>query len=112
MHGYEHASSVLASLSKRNGKNTSFGNWLQSTLTKHSDLCRGLANLPAFLICPVQRLPRYMLILRDLQKCTPEDHPDYPHLNDAFEVIKELVINFFFFFFFCDFFYFVIFFNF
>ena len=93
MHGYEHASNTLASLSKRNGKNTPFGNWLESTLTKNTDLCRGLANLPAFLICPVQRLPRYLLILRDLQKCTPEDHEDYPHLLEAFESIKELVFN-------------------
>ena len=97
MHGYDHSANTLAKLSKRSdGKNTTFGNWVQSTLTKNSDLCRGLANLPAFLICPVQRLPRYLLILRDLQKCTPEDHPDYPNLQAAFSLIKEYFLSFFF----------------
>ena len=81
--------SVMEKLAKRGNKNTSFGNWLQSQLLKNADLCRGLANLPAFLICPVQRLPRYLLILRDLQKCTPEDHPDYLHLQEALTLIKE-----------------------
>ena len=89
MHGYNHAMTVLEKVSKRGGKNTTFGNWLQSQLLKHTDLCRGLANLPAFLICPVQRLPRYLLILRDLQKCTPEDHPDYPNLKEALSLITE-----------------------
>ena len=91
MHGYNHAISTLEKISKRGGKNTNFGNWLQSRLVENNDLCRGLGNLPAFLICPVQRLPRYLLILRDLQKCTPEDHPDYTNLQQSFKLIQEFV---------------------
>lgn len=29
---------------------------------------------------PVQRIPRYQLLLKELQKRTPEDHPDYPFI--------------------------------
>ena len=38
----------------------------------------GLENL---LIMPVQRLPRYNLLLRDLLKQTKDDHPDYEGLT-------------------------------
>jgi hypothetical protein len=33
--------------------------------------------LKAFLIMPIQRIPRYRLLLEDLVKNTPESHPDH-----------------------------------
>eukprot|EP01096_Ripella_sp_DP13-Kostka_P000665 TRINITY_DN10745_c1_g1_i2.p1 TRINITY_DN10745_c1_g1~~TRINITY_DN10745_c1_g1_i2.p1 ORF type:complete len:780 (+),score=342.50 TRINITY_DN10745_c1_g1_i2:161-2500(+) len=52
--------------------------------------CRGLSLL-SFLIKPVQRICKYPLLLRDLIKDTPEDHPDYNALNLAFEKIEKVV---------------------
>lgn len=42
----------------------------------------GLA-LQAYFIMPVQRLPRYVLLIRDLLKKTPVEHPDYKALEVA-----------------------------
>jgi hypothetical protein len=30
-----------------------------------------------FLVKPIQRLPKYVLLFKDLLKNTDEDHPDY-----------------------------------
>ncbi|XP_076138119.1 rho guanine nucleotide exchange factor 17 [Alosa pseudoharengus] len=42
------------------------------------------------MIKPVQRIPRYELLVKDLLKHTPEDHPDHPFLLDAQRNIKRL----------------------
>lgn len=42
------------------------------------------------MIKPVQRIPRYELIVKDLLKHTPEDHPDHLYLLDAQRDIKRL----------------------
>lgn len=52
--------------------------------------CRGLSLL-SFLIKPVQRICKYPLLLRDLIKDTPEDHPDLGPLQQAFEKIEKVV---------------------
>jgi hypothetical protein len=46
-------------------------------------------SLPAFLIMPVQRLPKYELLLQELLKYTPKEHPDYNLLQRALQQIKE-----------------------
>lgn len=38
-------------------------------------------NFEGLLIMPVQRIPRYSLLLQDLLKNTPEDHPDHQNLK-------------------------------
>jgi hypothetical protein len=48
--------------------------------------------LEAFLILPVQRIPRYRLLLEQLLKYTPEDHPDYPIVKEALNKICELAM--------------------
>ena len=47
--------------------------------------------LPMYLITPVQRIPRYRLLLKDIIKKTPEDHPDYPQLVQAEEKMVGLM---------------------
>ncbi|XP_062861168.1 rho guanine nucleotide exchange factor 17-like [Trichomycterus rosablanca] len=42
------------------------------------------------MIKPVQRIPRYELIVKDLLKHTSEDHPDHQYLLDAQKNIKRL----------------------
>lgn len=59
----------------------------------HSDpRCKGLF-LQSYLIKPIQRVCKYPLLLRELIKYTPEDHPDFQPLQNAFEKINEVVAN-------------------
>lgn len=44
--------------------------------------------LKAFLIMPIQRIPRYRLLLEDLLKNTPDTHPDHKNLLSALEKLK------------------------
>jgi len=37
------------------------------------------------MIEPIQRLPRYELIYRDLLKKTKENHPDYKNIETAYK---------------------------
>eukprot|EP01130_Rhizamoeba_saxonica_P016624 TRINITY_DN7718_c0_g1_i1.p1 TRINITY_DN7718_c0_g1~~TRINITY_DN7718_c0_g1_i1.p1 ORF type:complete len:1017 (-),score=221.20 TRINITY_DN7718_c0_g1_i1:77-3127(-) len=47
--------------------------------------------LDDLLITPVQRIPRYSLLLRDLIKNTDEDHPDYSNLQKSSEMMTDTV---------------------
>jgi hypothetical protein len=47
-------------------------------------------DLASFLIMPVQRLPRYILLLRELYKHTPPTHPDEPLLAKAVEKVSAV----------------------
>lgn len=40
-------------------------------------------SLPSYLIMPIQRLPRYVLLIRDLLKQTPDTHKDFRLLTEA-----------------------------
>eukprot|EP00276_Gloeochaete_wittrockiana_P021763 CAMPEP_0184341590 /NCGR_PEP_ID=MMETSP1089-20130417/10185_1 /TAXON_ID=38269 ORGANISM="Gloeochaete wittrockiana, Strain SAG46.84" /NCGR_SAMPLE_ID=MMETSP1089 /ASSEMBLY_ACC=CAM_ASM_000445 /LENGTH=409 /DNA_ID=CAMNT_0026669957 /DNA_START=1 /DNA_END=1230 /DNA_ORIENTATION=- len=44
----------------------------------------------SFLILPVQRLPRYEMLLRDIFKNTWPDHPDWKNLESAIKVINGI----------------------
>jgi len=46
--------------------------------------------LQSYLILPVQRIPRYVLLLQDMLKHTVEGHPDYANLQKAIINMKEL----------------------
>jgi hypothetical protein len=48
--------------------------------------CEGLS-IEGFLIKPVQRIPRYKLLLRDLLKLTPPNHIDFENIRIAYEKI-------------------------
>jgi len=57
----------------------------------HGDTsCRGLF-LNAFLIKPIQRLCKYPLLLRELIKFTPEEHPDHEQLKEANERVSKVM---------------------
>jgi hypothetical protein len=47
--------------------------------------------LEDFLIMPVQRLPRYVLLLKELAKYTEPGHPDEQHIKDAMEKIQAIL---------------------
>jgi len=49
--------------------------------------------LPHLLIMPVQRIPRYNLLLADLIRQTPTDHPDYENLLKAHEATSAVATH-------------------
>jgi hypothetical protein len=49
-----------------------------------------LRGLETFLVTPIQRPPRYSLLLRELIKNTDENHPDWKDLNQASVKIEEI----------------------
>eukprot|EP01133_Synstelium_polycarpum_P000060 gene60-81_t len=74
-------------------RNTDFRNFVASL--DYSERFSGL-NVESFLILPVQRIPRYVLLLQDLLKYTNNDHEDFNQLVDALGTIKDFAetINF------------------
>ncbi|XP_064405676.1 intersectin-1-like [Halichondria panicea] len=64
-----------------------FKSWLEKT---EIDLQRTLNSL---LLEPIQRVPRYELLLKDLLKHTPEEHPDYSTLKEALNFVQKIAID-------------------
>lgn len=59
---------------------------------KHHPKAHG-ESLPSLLITPIQRIPRYKLLLREVVKNTPPDHTDYNNLCKALESIGEIATH-------------------
>ncbi|KAI9763671.1 MAG: hypothetical protein M1835_007749 [Candelina submexicana] len=57
--------------------------WLESCKINSDDLTKAW-NLDSLLSKPFQRITKYRLILDNLKKATPEDHPDYFAISSAF----------------------------
>nr|AAQ18153.1 guanine nucleotide exchange factor [Entamoeba histolytica] len=49
--------------------------------------------LTSFLITPIQRIPRYKLLLNDLLKHTPQNHPDFKDLSNGFNIVSQVAIS-------------------
>lgn len=49
--------------------------------------------LIALLIEPVQRIPRYQLLLDDLLANTPEGHPEFEDLEKALKKVEEIILT-------------------
>ena len=47
-------------------------------------------DLSSFLVMPVQRLPKYVLLFKDLLKNTDENHPDYENIEEVLNKFIEL----------------------
>ncbi|XP_069571498.1 rho guanine nucleotide exchange factor 38 [Brachyistius frenatus] len=52
-----------------------------------------LLNMGSLIIKPVQRIMKYPLLLGELWQATPEDHPDFRPLQEAFTTAKIININ-------------------
>jgi len=50
-------------------------------------------DLFSYVIKPVQRLCKYPLLLRELLKFTPNTHPDYKDLQEAYTKIEAAVLH-------------------
>ena len=79
--GHGQALQLLGDLT---GGNTRFTEWLRS-----SEAACGGQTLQSFLIMPVQRIPRYALLLKEVAQATPEQHPEHPMLMSALDTSKQ-----------------------
>jgi hypothetical protein len=67
----------------------------QSVLAEFLAQCQqkpvcGKLDLNSFLIMPIQRIPRYVLLLEDLLKHTEENHPDFNSLSQTLITMKTV----------------------
>ncbi|EGC32781.1 hypothetical protein DICPUDRAFT_81422 [Dictyostelium purpureum] len=83
--GYDASVTLLARLRKKKD----FENFLVKC--RNDSRCNGL-DISSLLIMPVQRLPRYILLLNELLKNTPESHPCAKIINKCLKGIKEVAI--------------------
>lgn len=60
----------------------------QGLLTRNREK-RGL-DLMSYLIMPVQRIPRYELLLREVMKSTPRQHPEYSTLLTLYTKVQQI----------------------
>ena len=63
-----------------------FEAWIEDTQRKNPTV----QPLNALMIMPIQRVPRYRLLLDELIKFTPEEHVDLADLRKAIELIKNI----------------------
>jgi len=47
-------------------------------------------DITSYMIMPVQRVPRYLLLLRELQKYTPSSHAHFPSIEAAMSKISKI----------------------
>ncbi|EFA83668.1 pleckstrin domain-containing protein [Heterostelium album PN500] len=76
----------IVSLKQCKEKNSEFRNFVKTL--DYSEKFSGL-NVESFLILPVQRIPRYVLLLQDLLKYTDNSHEDFDQLCEALGTIKD-----------------------
>ncbi|KAK3745860.1 hypothetical protein QZH41_013216 [Actinostola sp. cb2023] len=81
---FEQASNTLQEWEKKSPEFAEF-------ITRQEALgdCKGLT-LRSLLITPVQRVPRYKLLLESLLNKTPRDYPDFSKLEEATEEIAKV----------------------
>ncbi|TPX30256.1 hypothetical protein SmJEL517_g06146 [Synchytrium microbalum] len=80
------ALSLIEDQSKKNPKLSAF--------LHEESMKKAYKGLPiqAYLMTPVQRIPRYKLLLQDLLKYTPVNHIDRTDLERAFKLVEEVAI--------------------
>eukprot|EP01132_Coremiostelium_polycephalum_P002719 gene2719-3376_t len=78
---------AIKNLNESKKNNPAFAQFVRKVEADPELQDRELENL---LINPIQQLPRYIMLLSDLIRCTNDDHPDYKSLQEALEKIKKI----------------------
>ncbi|XP_031554199.1 uncharacterized protein LOC116291202 [Actinia tenebrosa] len=72
------------------------GNEVKTKLEKNNEKFKAITSkvingqtLNSLLLMPIQRIPRYEMLLKELLKRTKEDHPDYDNLTEALSKAKQ-----------------------
>ena len=71
---------------KKQKNNSRFQKFLEEILQQHHNF----PSIQSYLITPIQRLPRYILMLKDLDKNTPDDHADKENVIHALHQIQTI----------------------
>ncbi|KAG0246327.1 hypothetical protein BGX31_002938 [Mortierella sp. GBA43] len=79
-------SSALTHINECMNRNDRFTEFLKTTAKRPE--CKSL-DFQAYLMLPVQRIPRYKMLLESLLRHTPEDHPDHRKLQTAFKSMEQ-----------------------
>ncbi|CAG8587090.1 1167_t:CDS:2, partial [Acaulospora colombiana] len=79
--------SALAVIDDQLRENPQFSEFFRNVIK--TGQCKGLT-LQAYLIMPVQRIPKYKMLLENLLRKTTETHPDYLNLKKAYQVIENV----------------------
>lgn len=74
-------------LEKLRKNNAKIAAWLNEN--EHKPQLEG-QDLNSLLIKPIQRLPKYVLLFKDLKKNTEESHPDYNNIVQALEKFEQI----------------------
>jgi hypothetical protein len=83
LNNYETALEIRAELTLRN---SNFVKFIEQAA--QDARCNGLT-IADLLIEPVQRIPRYKMLLEQLLKHTDDDHPDYESIRAALERVSS-----------------------
>jgi len=81
VNGYDVALSMIDE--EREKKNSDFDKFL-------IDIENEGTLFQSYLVLPIQRPPRYVLLLKELVKFTPVDHPDYSYLEKSLTTLEEV----------------------
>jgi FYVE/RhoGEF/PH domain-containing protein 5/6 len=83
---YDRSMSALRELEGKNETVTKFLEEINANPLRSVDF-------RAYLIMPIQRIPRYRLLLEELLKNTTPEHPDFESLSKALDSIKHVAIQ-------------------
>jgi len=83
---YEKSSDTLDQLEK----SSAFVDFMEKLFQNTTDTKKQFLHLPSYLILPIQRIPRYSLILKEIIKQTDSNHVDYNNLEQALHHIQEM----------------------
>ena len=81
---HDNASEFLKRTEKDNRR---FRDFLADNLLKAENKNLSLAS---YLIMPIQRIPRYKLLIEELLRNTQDSHPDYPHLLKGLDLVSSV----------------------
>lgn len=77
-------------IAKLRVKSENFMNFLKTI--QDSGVTRG-RTINSYLIAPIQRVPRYIMLIAELLKCTKPDHPDYASLQQALTMVEAVAVE-------------------
>ncbi|KAF9381446.1 hypothetical protein CPB97_007747 [Podila verticillata] len=78
--------SALAHINDCMNRSDRFAEFVRATSRRPE--CKNL-DFQSYLMLPVQRIPRYRMLLEGLLRHTPEDHPDHRKLQTAFRSMEQ-----------------------
>ncbi|KAG2382848.1 hypothetical protein C9374_004815 [Naegleria lovaniensis] len=84
LESYENAMNKIRQV---RAQNKEFDRWIKKR--KSHPRSRNL-EIHSFLVCPVQRIVRYKLLIENLLKTTEEDHPDFFPLTKSLEMVIDM----------------------